>query len=221
MSRKITQAIVVGLGQFGTALARALAERDVEVLAVDLVEERVRAVAPDVTEAVCFDATDTEALAQISPERRDLAICAIGDEARDATILCTALLRQLGAPRVIARANDELLARILRLVGAHEVVNPERQFGQRFASLILTEGILDEMRLGDDIVVSEVASPPAFVGRSLSELALPRRFGVTVIALRGRGGTVRMPDPQEPIREGDIFVCVAREGAAARMIERS
>ncbi|MBC7172273.1 MAG: TrkA family potassium uptake protein, partial [Polyangiaceae bacterium] len=125
------QAIVIGLGQFGMAVARALSERRVEVLAIDLSEDRVRAVAPFVAEAAAFDATNEEALARTSPERRDLCVCAIGDESRESSIICTAMLRQMGAPRIVARANDPMHERILGLVGAHRVVNPEREYGQR------------------------------------------------------------------------------------------
>jgi trk system potassium uptake protein TrkA len=146
------QAIVIGLGQFGMSVARALAERGVEVFAVDIREERVRLASAFSAEAACFDTTDTEALARTSPERRDVCLCAIGDEAREASIICTALLRQLGAPRVIARANDDLHARILGLVGAHHVINPEREFGERFASQIMHQGILAEMVLGGGAV---------------------------------------------------------------------
>lgn len=124
------QAIVIGLGQFGMSVARALSERGVDVLAVDIAEERVRVAAGFAAEAACFDAMDTDALARTSPERREVCICAIGDEAKEASIICTALLRQMGAPRVIARANDDLHERILKLVGAHQVVNPERAFGE-------------------------------------------------------------------------------------------
>ncbi len=221
MPKPVQQAIVIGLGQFGFTLARTLAERDVEVLAVDLREDLVQAIAPYVSDAACLDATETESLAKLAPKQRDFCICAIGDDARDATILCTALLRQLGARRVIARASDELLARILNLVGAHQVVNPEREFGQRFANQILHAGLLDEMRLGDDIVVSEVECPRAFIGRSLRELTLPARFGVTVVALRRRDGAVKMPDPNTPLADGDVLVIVARDGQAAKMSERS
>ncbi|MGB1275423.1 MAG: potassium channel family protein [Nannocystaceae bacterium] len=221
MTKPTQQAIVIGLGQFGSTLARALAERNVEVLGVDLLEERVQAIAPYVSDAACLDATETDALAKLAPERRDFCVCAIGDDARDATILCTALLRQLGAPRIISRANDELLARILNLVGAHQVVNPAREFGQRFANQILHAGLLDEMRLGDDIVVSEVECPRAFIGRSLRELTLPSRYGVTIVALRRRDGAVKMPDPNTPLADGDVLVLVARDGQVAKMIDRN
>src|SRR5690606_36649144 len=125
------QALVVGLGQFGMAVTRALVARDVEVLAVDVSPDRVRTAAAFATDAAGFDATDEPSLTKTSPERRDVCVCAIGDDAREASIICTALLKQMGAARVIARSNDELHARILMLVGADQIVNPEREFGDR------------------------------------------------------------------------------------------
>ena len=216
------QAIVVGLGQFGMSVARTLAERGVEVLAVDIQEERVRVAAGSVAEAACFDATDADALARMSPERREVCICAIGDESKEASIICTALLRQMGAKRIIARANDELHARILKLVGAHQVVNPEQQFGERFASQILHETILGELPLGEDLLITEFQPPPAFVGHTLSELHLPRRFGVTVVAIRrAPQGAVRLPNPHEPLVAEDVLIVVSKEGAVSTLMERS
>lgn len=216
------QALVIGLGQFGMSLARALSQRGVEVLAVDTREDLVRVASAFATEALCFDATEEEALGRTSPERRDVCICAIGDEAKDASIICTALLRQMGAQRVIARVNDDLHARILTLVGAHRVINPEREFGERFASQILHEEIRGEMTLGEDLRITETDVPDAFVGHTLGSLQLPSRFGVTVIAVRkAKRGTVILPDPQAFLEDGDVFVVVAKEGAVAKMIERS
>jgi trk system potassium uptake protein TrkA len=216
------QALVIGLGQFGLAVARALSVRQAEVLAVDIDEERVRTASLFVTEAACFDATDEAALARTSPERRDVCICAIGDEAKEASILCTALLKQQGARRVIARSNDDLHARILTLVGADQVVNPEREFGERFANQILHVGIRGELPLGDGLLISEVAVPPSFVGPTLGELQLPRRFGVTVVAIRKRAsGTVVMPRADLAFEAGDVMVVVAGEQVVTRMLERS
>jgi trk system potassium uptake protein len=213
------QAIVIGLGYFGTSLARALTERDVEVLAVDRRADRVQEAAGFVTEAVRFDTTDEAALAQTAPERRDICVCAIGDESKESSIICTALLRQMGARRIISRANDALHERILRLVGAHEVVNPEREYGQRLANRLCYERILGEMSLGEDLVITEIKVPESFVGKSLIELGLPKKHGVTVVAIR-RGQAVQLPNPAEPIFEGDIAVVVARPGTVQHMMER-
>lgn len=215
------QALVVGLGQFGMALARSLADVGVEVLAVDRDRDRVERAAEDVADALCLDATDEDAIAEARPADRDVCICAIGDESRDASIVVTALLRQLGAKRVVARATDALHARILRLVGAGEVVNPEEAFGARYARHLLYAEIRDEIALGDKLVLSEVVAPEAFVGRSLAELALPRRHGVTVVAVRrGDDGGVELPDASSRIRQGELLVVVSRPGAVAAMMER-
>lgn len=222
MPRPKQQAIVIGLGQFGTAVARALAERGVEVLAIDSVEERVQAISAHIAEAMCFDATDQEALQRTSPDKRDVCLCAIGDDAKEASIICTALLRQSGAKRVIARANDDVHARILSLVGAHQVVNPERAFGERFASQIVHEGVKGEMLLGEGVLLSEVETPEAFVSKSLGELRLPSRFGVTVVAIRKHGsGVVLLPHVNTTLESGDVIVLVGRQGAVAQMMEKS
>ena len=215
------QAIVIGMGQFGTSVARALTERGVEVLAVDIREERVRLAAGFAAEAASFDATDAEALARTSPERREVCVCAIGDESKESSIICTALLRQMGAQRVIARANDELHARILKLVGAHQIVNPEREFGERFASTIMHDRIIGELPLGSDLLITEMRPPAAFVGQGLGSLDLARRFGVTVVAIRRSGeGAVLSPDTSDPIRESDVLIVVSRSGAVSQLLER-
>ncbi|MEZ5066767.1 MAG: TrkA family potassium uptake protein [bacterium] len=216
------QATVIGLGQFGMSVARALTERGVEVLAVDHREERVHAASAFVAEAACLDATDTDALARTSPERRDVCLCSIGDEAREASIICTALLRQMGAPRIIARANNDLHARILRLVGAHLVVNPEQEYGERFANQILHREIVAQMPLGPDLFVTELHAPASLVGKTLADLSLPKKFGVTVVAIRtGGGDVVAVPDPLAPIGPSDVIILVGKEGAVSRLMDRS
>lgn len=218
----IKQAIVIGLGQFGMTLARELSEKKVEVLAVDVQEDRVRTATAFVTSAVCFDATDERALTRAAPERRDVCVCAIGDEAKDASIICTALLRQLGAPRVVARANDATHARILSLVGAHQVVNPEAEFGTRFASSLCHQDIVGELSLGRDLMITEVKAPASMVGKTLAELNLPRRHGITVVAIRhGEQGAVSLPNPAQALTEADLLVVVSSENAVASLLEKS
>jgi trk system potassium uptake protein TrkA len=203
------------------ALARSLAEKGVEVLAVDRSEDNVRAAAPIVAEALVFDATDERALARISPERRDVCVVAIGDESRESSIICTALLRQMGAQRVVARATDPLHERILRLVGANDVVNPEQEFGERFATRLLYSGIIEEIPLGADLTISEIEAPPSFVGRTLLELALPARHSVTVVAIRRTdAGDVVLPRPDSKLAKGDILVLVAKRESVRALAER-
>jgi len=216
------QALVIGLGEFGMSVARALASRDVEVLAIDRNTHRVRLAASFTAEALTFDATDETSLARAAPAKRDLSVCTIGQESKEASIICTALLRQMGAPRVIARANDELHARILSLVGAHEVVNPEREFGEQFATRLVYENVVGELPLGHDLVITQLQVPAAFVGRCLKELDLPRKHGITVVAMfeEAHRPSVALPRPDKPLREGELMLVVSKPGAVARMLER-
>jgi trk system potassium uptake protein TrkA len=215
------QAIVLGLGQFGMALATSLAKKGVEVLAVDNDESHVRAAAPVVAEALLMDATDEAALARTNPHLRDVCACTIGNEARESSIIATALLRQLGAKRVVARATDPLHERILRLVGAHDVVNPEQAFGERYATRLIYDDIVEEIVIGEGLVLSEVRPPPSFVGRTLAELALPRRFSVNVVAVRKtEHDTVDLPDPLRRLEAGDLLLVVARPGAVGTLLEK-
>lgn len=218
------QTIVIGLGQFGMALARALAENGGEVLAVDINPAHIHEIAPHVADAVLMDAMDEEALAALAPARRDTCVCAIGDDNREGSIIVTALLKQLGAKHIVARATDDLHVRILQLVGADEVINPERNYGERLAVRLAWRNVLNVMPLGGDLVLTEVVAPESFWGRSLSELSLPKRFSVTVSAVRrSRAGIVEasIPDPHAPLAEGDVLMLVSTEAAARKLTERS
>jgi len=218
------QILVVGLGQFGMALARALSRRRVEVLGVDARAELVEQAAEFAAHAVQFDATDEADLAGTEPARRDVCVCAIGNEARDASIVCTALLRQLGARRVIARATDPLHERILLLVGAHEVVSPERAFGDRLAARLAFRGVQEQFPIGPDLLITEVDVPEALVGKTLRQLDLRGRFDINVVAVRRRrdGGeeVVELPRPDEPLSAADLLVLVGTHENTESMLRR-
>jgi trk system potassium uptake protein TrkA len=216
------QVLIIGLGQFGMSLARSLAERRIEVMAVDSDADRVELASAFVTDAVCFDAMDQRALAAAGPEKRDVCVCAMGQEAREASIVVTALLRQMGAPRVVARAADEIHERILRLVGAHEVVNPDRAFGEQFASYLLLRGAIAQVPLGDDLMLTELAVPGPVVGRTLKDLSLPARHGITVVAMRRggpQGARTQLPDPAAPLAADDVLVVVSTGDAVERWMK--
>ena len=214
------QIVVIGLGQFGMGLVKTLANREVEVIAVDSDERRIHQAATFVEKVYCFDATEEDAIAQLLPASRDVCICATGDQSKEAAIICTALLKQMGAKRVIARANDELHSRILRLVGADEVINPEWEFGARYANRIISESVLEQMSLGSDLVITELKVPNSFANKSLLELNLRKKFGVTVIAIRSeKTGQVKQVSPSDVLQESDILILSSQPGSIERMIQ--
>lgn len=218
------QALIVGLGMFGMSLARELADRKVEVILVDKSPDLVQVASEFAIEALALDATDESSLAELRPERRDVCICAIGEDSRDASILCTALLRQLGSRHLVARGFDVLHTRILRMVGANEVVNPEQAFGVRLATRLAFRGVLDQVPLGHGLDISELAMPRAFVGKTLRDLQLPKRYGIFAVAVRSPGeeerGDLRMPDPDEVLEGRDVLVLAGRRGSVEEMLEK-
>jgi len=214
------QILIIGLGQFGMSLAHTLSDKGAEVLAVDRRQDLVEEAALFVTEALIMDASNETELARLQPGKRDAAVCAIGDDSKEASIICTALLRQMGAPLVIARANDAMHQRILHLVGAHQVVNPEQEFARRFANRLIYRHVVADMPFGDDLHLTEIKILPTMIGKTLIELELPRRFGVMVVAIRrGSPGRILQPTPNSPLQEGDNLVIVSNEAAIPRLTE--
>ncbi len=214
------QILIIGLGHFGMSLARTLSEKGAEVLAVDVNKTLVEEAAAFVTEAVVIDATDEAELARLEPGKRDSAVCAIGDDSKEASIICTALLRQMGTPVVIARANDTMHQRILHLVGAHQVVNPEQEFGKRFANRILYRHLIADTNLGADLHLTEIFIQPSMIGKSLVDLALPRRYGVIVVGIRrGSPPKILQPSPSAPLEADDTLIIVSSESAIPQLIK--
>ncbi|MGM0443465.1 MAG: potassium channel family protein [Fibrobacterota bacterium] len=214
------QILIIGLGQFGMSLARTLSEKGAEVLAVDRRRPLVEEAAEFVTEAVAMDATDEAELARLEPGRRNSAVCAIGDDSKEASIICTALLRQMGVPLVIARANNVMHRRILTLLGAHQIVNPEQEFGKRFANRLLFRNVIVDNLLGNDLHLTEIKVQESMKGKTLIDLALPRRYGITVAGMRTPGESrINIPDPRQPLQENATLVVVSNENAIANFVK--
>ncbi len=216
----IQQILIIGLGQFGMSLARTLSQKGAEVLAVDPQKQLVQEASLFVTEALAMDATDEVELTRLHPEKRDAVVCAIGDDSKEQSIICTALLRQMGAPFIVARANDKMHQRILHLVGAHKIVNPEQEFGMRFANRLLYRHVIADTAIGEDLNLTEIRIQPSMVGKNLIELALPRRFGILVAAIRrGSPDRIIQPSPHEPLQAEDNLMIVCNETAISKFIK--
>ena len=199
------QYLVLGLGRFGASVAESLCSLGHEVLAVDADEGLVEDVAPRVTQAITADATNEEVLASLEPAAFDAAIVSIGANVRD-SILIAVLLREMGAKSVIAKAADELHAKVLRKVGVDRVVFPERDMGQRLARSLATQNFLDMMELSDEYQMVEVFAPEAWHGRTLLEVNVRRHYGVSVIAIRRAERFIASPGAEERFQAGDILL---------------
>ncbi len=214
------QILIIGLGQFGMSLAKTLFEKGAEVLGVDIDKNLVAEASHFVTESIVVDATDENELARLEPRKRDVSVCAIGDDSKESSIVCTALLRQMGAPLVVARANNKMHQNILQLVGAHQIINPEQEFGKRFANRLLYRNMIADTNLGEDLRLTEILTQPSMVGKTLIELELPKKFGVMVVGIRRNAkGKVVQPYPNEPLKAEDNLIIVSSETAIPKLIK--
>lgn len=208
---------VLGLGRFGWSVATTLARQGLSVLGIDSDPDIVQAISAEIDSAVHCDTTDEQSLAELHLERASCVVVAIGAEHRDASILTTALLRQSGVPRIIARATNDLHGRVLLAVGAHEIVNPEKEMGERIARRLARPSMIEHIPLGDGADLAEVEVPQAFVGRTLVELDVRRRHDVSVVAIR-RGGKVHSYVlGMGPLEAGDVLVVIGPTQSVTRL----
>ena len=209
--------VVIGLGEFGSELARELAKQ-CEVLALDRDENKVNAVVDAVQRALILDVRDFNSLSSVVTADFDEAIVGIGENL-EASILCTLHLKKIGVKLIHAKAKTEDQAAILRSVGATEIISPERETARRVAAQIINPNLLDFVPLEEDYRVMDVAPPDAFYGQSLEELNLRKNFGVFVIAIRELipARFVFLPGPAFVVKPSDILVMIGQEQDLMRL----
>ncbi len=202
---------VIGLGQFGSELARDLA-KFAEVLAIDNNEDRVNAIVNHVQRAMILDVRDFTGLSSLVTPEFDEAIVSLG-ESLEASVLCTLHLKRIGVKTIRAKAASEDHSSILRAVGATETIFPERETAKRIAAQILNPNLLDFVPLGEGFEVMDVGIPDIFLGKSLKEIKLRERFGVFVIAVKELvpPNFVFLPGPDFVVKPSDILVMIGRE----------
>ncbi len=201
------QFLVIGLGQFGTSVAKTLTDLGHEVLAIDQDPDRVSEVADFVTHAVQADATDEEALQAVGVRNFDAAIVTIGHSVQS-SILVTLLCKDMGVPKVVAKAQGELHARVLARIGADEVIFPERDVGERLAQRLSATNVEDLLELSNDYALGKIKTPKGWVGRSLAELDLRQRYGINIVAIRRIDEMLTTLTAKDVLREGDELVVI-------------
>ena len=212
--KNINSYAVIGMGRFGTAVAKELARSGAEVLAIDVNEERVRAIAEYVTHAVKADITDGDTAAALGLGNMDAVIVAM-TRSMDASILATISAKESGVPYVIAKAMDEMHAKILTKVGADKVIVPEKESGVRIARNLANGNFLDFYELSDHISMVEIAVKEEWIGQNLRQLDFRREYGANVIAYQATGEEliVNIP-PDMPLSEGTIWITGTMEAVS-------
>ncbi|WBC12590.1 TrkA family potassium uptake protein [Micromonospora sp. WMMA1998] len=207
-----TGVAVIGLGRFGCHLAGSLARLDHEVLAVDRDPERVQRWSGELDRVVQADATEEAVLRQLGMADFPRVVVAIGASV-EASVLTVLALTELGVPQIWARATSEKHAKILHSVGAHHVVFPEAETGERVAHLIVSR-MLDFIEFGDDFAIAKIRVPAPLVGRSLRELAPQDRYGVMVVGAKQPGQPFRYAGPETVLEPESVLIV---EGSIAQV----
>jgi len=186
-----------------------LVESGQEVLAIDKNEERANAYMDIATHVVVGNAQDEMTLRSLGIRNFDQVIIAIGEDIQ-ASILVTLMVKEMGVPSILAKANNGYHARVLDKIGADRVVHPERDMGIRIAHKMVSSNILDSIELSDEYSLAEIrVKNKKFFNKSLLEMDFRRRFGLTVVALRRRSGDViASPAAEEVVRENDHLLVI-------------
>ncbi len=212
------QFAVIGLGRFGSSVARTLSRMGYEVLAVDTDADKVNDLTDEVTYAVQVDAMEEKALKSLGLRNFDVVVVAIGQEIK-ASILVTVMLKEMGVRKIVAKANDELHGKVLQKVGADVVIFPERDMGVRVAHALVSRNVIDEIHLSPDYSIMEVVVPARFIGKSLGESALRQKYGVTVLAIRRGEDIIISPGAGQVLKEGDVLVAIGRDDRLKQLVE--
>ena len=207
---------VIGCGRFGSAVARTLYELGNEVLAIDGDEEMVEAISQDVTHAVQADVMDEGVLHELGLSNVDVAIVSIGSDMQ-ASIMATLIVKELGVPKVIAKAQSELHGKVLKKIGADKVIFPERDMGVRVAQNLASQRIIDYIELSPDYSILEITAIPAWYGKTLETLKLRNKFGINVMAIKRYDSIIVSPEPEEKVNIGDVLVVLGNTNDISRL----
>ncbi|WP_435164831.1 potassium channel family protein [Paenibacillus glycanilyticus] len=202
-----TQFVVVGLGRFGSSLAKELVEIGHEVFGIDKNQETVQDMSNILTHVAVADSTDEEALRVLGVRNFDCGVVAIGDDIQS-SIMTAILLKDLGIKKVVAKALSELHGRVLEKIGVDKVVYPERDMGKRVANQLVSPNLLDYIELSKEYTIAEIAVPKNLHGESLQELKPRAKFGCSILAINKPAGVIVAPSAKDILAEKDVMVVI-------------
>jgi len=202
---------VIGLGKFGFHMARVLFEEGNEVIAIDRSPDRVQEIDPYCTEAIVLDISEKEKLRPLGLDETDAVVVSIGSDV-SRSVLLTLYLQEIGVKKVLAKAIDEDHAKVLRKVGATEVIHPEMAMAIKVAQGLSRPNILDFIPLSEDYSLLQIAPPSPFIGKSLRQLDLRAKYNVHVIAVEEviTENIVLVPPAEFVIKDSDILIVLGK-----------
>ena len=206
------RAVVIGLGIFGYHIARTLFENGFEVVAIDKNKEAIQRIRDYSSKAVLADGTDKEVMEEIGIHEDDIAIISFGEDLAASTLI-TLHLRQQKVKNIIVKAPNEEHKLILEKVGATDVIIPEMDVAKKVAKSLISPNVLDYIPLSEDYIISEIAPPNSFLGKTIRELGLRAKYHIEVIAVRDViSDSIQMVPPADfVIKDGEVLVVIGKE----------
>ena len=204
------QFAVLGLGKFGRSLAEELYDLGHEVLVIDSNEERVQDIVDEKKsiKALIADVTSKSVLESVGIQNFDAVIVAVGITQSE-NVLLPLILKELGVKKVISKAEDALQGRVLRKIGADKVVYPERDMGKRLAHILVAD-VLEHIQVSEDSSIQEIPIPEGLVGKSLGDLALRKKYGLNVLAIKRDETIISELVPEDVFDLGDMILVMGK-----------
>lgn len=194
--------LIIGVGQFGSHIAKRMEELRCEVMAIDINEDSINEILPYVTNARIGDSTNEEFLRSLGIDNFDVCIVALGSLFQT-SLETTSLLKELGAKMVISRATNDVQMKFLLRNGADEVVYPEKQMALRIATRYASDSILDFIQLDSNYSIYELKCPKDWYGKTLSQIDIRKKFNINILTIK-RNGEVFIPEPGTEIQTDDV-----------------
>ncbi len=210
---------VIGLGRFGGSICKELVAQGMEVLAIDIDEEKVNEFAEIATHAVIADTTDETVLKNLGIRNFEHVIVAIGDNIH-ASILTTLILKELGVKRITVKAQNDHHEKVLKKIGADQVVHPERDMGIRIVTSLVSNNVLDYLELSDEYSIVELIASSKIDGKTLMELDIRAVYGVNIVAIKRGESIIVSPKADEKIFKNDILVVIGASQDINRLEKR-
>jgi trk system potassium uptake protein TrkA len=216
-SKRLDAIAVIGLGRFGSAVARELTAMGREVLAIDDNMEVVQSLSEELAHVVQADCTNPSALCRLGVNEFGSAVVAIGSDI-EASVLTVLALAELGVPCIWAKATNDRHRRILQRTGAHHVVAPEVEMGQRVAHLV-TGRMMDFIELDDGYAFAKTAAPRVLIGRRLGDTQVRENHGITVVGLKRPGADFTYATEDSIVSPGDVLIVSGATSAVERFTQ--
>lgn len=202
--------VVIGLGRFGGSIVKELIEQGADVMAIDIESERVDEFASVATQAVVADTTDEAVLKSLGIRNFEHVIVAIGDNIQS-SILTTLMLKELGVKRITVKAQNDYHEKVLRKIGADNVVHPERDMGIRIANNIISNNVLDYLELSDEHSIMELIVNSKLSGNSLIDLDIRAKYGINIVAIKRGNSILVSPQADEKLQLNDIMIIIGAD----------